>query len=125
PAPGGMTRFLPFVRYRLKTHKSAFQIRSGRLTLAQSGAFTADPPLILELFAESARLGVDVHPDALAEARAAVHLVADVRSHPRAVQAMFDILGSAAPEVALRLMAESGVIGVFMPEFGRIVGRTQ
>ena len=124
-APGGMTRFLPFVRHRLKTHISAFQIRSGRLTVTEPQALSADPPLILELFAEAARLGVDIHPDALGHARSLNHLVGDVRSHPRAANALFTILASSAPEVALRLMTEAGVMSAFLPEFGRIVGRTQ
>ncbi len=124
-APGGMSRFLPFVRAR-RPHNPAFAIASGRLTVTQPEAMESDPRLILDMFAEAARLGVDIHPDAMAHARALNGLIDDqVRADPRAAAALFTVLDSAAPEVALRLMAEAGVIEQFLPEFGRIVGRTQ
>jgi len=126
PAPGGMSRFLPFMRRKLRPRHGAFEVRAGRLAIADSAALSADPPLMLEMFAEAARLGVDVHPDALAEVRALNELIDDsVRSDPRAAAALFAVLDGSAPEVALRLMIETGVMSAFIPEFGRIVGRTQ
>jgi hypothetical protein len=51
---------------------------------------------------------------------------ADLRADPEANRLFLDILTSERdPETTLRRMNEAGVLGRFIPEFGRLIGQTQ
>ena len=104
-----------------------YRIRHGRLDLIDYDAFVARPVRILRLFQEEQTSGIPIHPDALRLVTANLHLVDDtLRADPEANKIFLSLLLSTAnPERTLRLMNEVGVLGAFIPEFGRIVAMMQ
>ncbi len=110
-----------------ETAPAGYAIRHGRLDVADYGAFPRDPVNILRLFREGNRSDVMIHPDSLRLITANLHLIDDaVRADPEANRIFLElILSPTNPERALRLMNETGVLGAFIPEFGRIVAMMQ
>ena len=96
-------------------------------TSADEGAFRKDPVNILRLFEEALRTDIPIHPDALRRVAASLDLIDDtVRADREANRIFLDLLlGHNNPERALRRMNEVGVLGAFIPEFGRIVAMMQ
>src|SRR5262249_55575509 len=70
---------------------------------------------------------LDVHPTLVGEAAKRLkRITPDVRRDPRAIDAFLSVAASDHhPGAALRLMNEAGVLGRFLPEFGRIVAQMQ
>lgn len=104
-----------------------YRLRAGRLDVIDPQAFLADPVNILRLFDRGLQLGVFIHPDALRMVAANLGLVDDrLRDDPEANRIFLSLLTSQNnPERALRLMNEVGVLGAFIPEFGRVVAMMQ
>ncbi len=127
PRPGfGQTlrNVLSFGRDRTA---AGYRLKHGRLDVADAGAFLADPVNILRLFREGLSTGTLIHPDALRLVAANLSLIdARLRKDPEANRIFLELLlGHDNPERALRLMNEVGVLGAFIPEFGRIVAMMQ
>ncbi|MCH8858092.1 MAG: [protein-PII] uridylyltransferase [Proteobacteria bacterium] len=120
-----LRRFLPSL---LKPHagRDDFFVENGRLQ-ARSGLFREDPVNMIRLFHVSNEKTVDAHPATLRTITRSLHLIDDqVRNDPTANRLFLDILTSRHdPERALRHMNEAGVMGRFMPEFGRVVAQMQ
>lgn len=106
---------------------SGYKLRHGRIDVADAETFLADPLNILRLFAEGQATGIPIHPDALRLITQNLHLIDDaLRADPVANRIFLEILlGRSKPEIGLRLMNEVGVLGAFIPEFGRIVAMMQ
>ncbi|MEL6583032.1 MAG: [protein-PII] uridylyltransferase [Pseudomonadota bacterium] len=106
---------------------AGFQVRDGRLTIEDQGAFLADPVNLLRLFEEGLATGLLLHPDALRMATRNLDLMTDeVRVDPTANAIFLDMLTTSGdPERALRRMNETGVLGAFIPEFENIVAMMQ
>jgi [protein-PII] uridylyltransferase len=104
-----------------------WRLNNGRLDLADPDAFRNDPVNILRLFQEGLATGIPIHPDALRRVAASLALIDDrVRDDPEANRIFLELLlGHNNPEASLRLMNEVGVLGAFIPEFGRIVAMMQ
>ncbi|HEX6866588.1 MAG TPA: [protein-PII] uridylyltransferase, partial [Caulobacteraceae bacterium] len=70
---------------------------------------------------------LDLHPDAFTCVTRALPLInAKVRRDPKAAQAFLDVLARGRHTFrVLTLMNESGVLGRFIPEFGRVVAQMQ
>jgi [protein-PII] uridylyltransferase len=104
-----------------------YRMRSGRLDVADPDAFLARPVSFLRLFEEGLASGVEIHPDALRLVAANLELIDDpVRDDPEANRLFLGLLLSHNnPERTLRLMNEVGLLGAFIPEFGRIVAMMQ
>ncbi len=107
--------------------KPGFAIEKGRITVAGPEVFSRDPVNLIRLFWMADRNGLAIHPDAKRLVIAALKLIdAKLRADAEANRLFLDILTSRnSPEVVLRLMNESGVLGRFIPEFGRIVALMQ
>lgn len=105
----------------------AYQLKHGRLDMIDPRALHHDPVNILRLFEEGLSTGVEIHPDALRRVVANLELIDDrLRNDREANRIFLDLLlGHNNPERALRLMNEVGVLGAFIPEFGRIVAMMQ
>lgn len=105
----------------------AFRLESGRLTTVQGDLFPREPRQILRLFELAAAHDLDIHPAALASASRNLGKVnAHLRRDPAARASFLAAATSRTnPAAALRLMNETGVLGRFVPEFGRIVAKTQ
>lgn len=82
---------------------------------------------LLRLFYVAQQNGVDIHPHALRDITRNTHLLTpDVLEDERANACFLDILLSPYdPAKTLRKMADAGVLGRFIPAFGRIIGLMQ
>ncbi|MBV0892498.1 [protein-PII] uridylyltransferase [Paracoccus sp. Z118] len=119
----------PFSRFlrRRRRLREGFRELNGRLTISDPDLFQRDPLNILRLFEEAVRTGIKMHPEAMRAVTSNLDLIDEkMRSDPEAVQIFLDtLLKHGAPERALRRMNELGVLGAFIPEFGRIVAMMQ
>ncbi|HWJ88231.1 MAG TPA: [protein-PII] uridylyltransferase [Pelagibacterium sp.] len=104
-----------------------FVLEHGRLTVASEDVFAADPVNIIKIFWVAGREGVMFHPEALKLLTRSMRLIdARLRADPRANTYFLEILTNApSVERVLRRMNESGVLGRFVPEFGKIVALMQ
>jgi len=104
-----------------------FLVRDGRIDVADEGVFERDPVDMLRLFDACLRTGALVHPNAMRTIAARLDRVDDgMRADPEANAIFLRLLcRSADPERALRRMNECGLLGRFVPQFGRVVAMTQ
>ncbi|WP_426315845.1 [protein-PII] uridylyltransferase [Methylobacterium fujisawaense] len=104
-----------------------FWIDHGRVNLRAEDAFERDPVNLIRLFWLADRHNLAIHPDAKRLANRSLRLVnPSLRVDPEANRLFVEILTSRnAPEEALREMNEAGVLGRFIPDFGRIVAMMQ
>ncbi|MEM8788938.1 MAG: [protein-PII] uridylyltransferase [Pseudomonadota bacterium] len=104
-----------------------YAIRNGRLDLADPGAFESDPLNILRIFQTALDSGYLMHPDAMRRVAGSLHLIDDALRNDAEANRIFLylIVDGGNPERALRRMNEMGVLGAFLPDFGRIVAMMQ
>ncbi len=123
-----LDRFHIRVRRQDKLIKEfGFLIENGRLKAGRPDVLDHDPVNMIRMFWLADRYGVALHPDLMHLAISRLHLIdANLRDDPEANQLFLDVLSSRnSPEVVLRLMNEAGVLGRFIPPFGRIVAMMQ
>ncbi|NWG54201.1 MAG: [protein-PII] uridylyltransferase [Hydrogenophilaceae bacterium] len=103
-----------------------FTLVGGRLS-AESAATFDDPVNILRVFEIADANDLDLHPDLITLIdRRLRRIDSGLRSDPRAIAAFLNAATSKRnPAAVLRLMNETGVLGRFVPEFGRVVGQMQ
>ena len=106
---------------------SDFAIEVDRVTVARRDAFERDPVNLIRLFFIAGRYGLPIHPDATRLVTLSLRRIDPaLRENPEANRLFMEILTSRnAPETVLRRMNEAGVLGRFIPEFGRIVAMMQ
>ncbi|MBA4785838.1 MULTISPECIES: [protein-PII] uridylyltransferase [Pseudorhizobium] len=99
----------------------------GRITLADPDVFKRDPVNIIRLFHVADINDLEFHPDALKRVTRSLSLITDeVREDEEANRLFLSMLTSRrAPALMLRRMNEAGVLGRFIPDFGRIVSMMQ
>lgn len=104
-----------------------FKIDGERLTVKNDNLFEKSPIAMLELFQTAQKNGLDIHPHALKLVAQNLPKIDDeFRNDPRANTIFLEILLSPkAAEATLRKMSDSGVLGRFIREFGRVIGQTQ
>jgi [protein-PII] uridylyltransferase len=104
-----------------------FMIENGRVTVARDDVFERDPVNLIRLFWIADRNSVAIHPDATRLVTLSLKRIdSTLRGDAEANKLFLDILISHnATEVVLRLMNEAGVLGRFIPEFGRVVALMQ
>ena len=104
-----------------------FIIDNDRINVPSEHAFENDPVNLIRLFWLADRHNLPIHPDATRLATRSLKLVnPSLRNDPEANKLFLEIITSRnAPEVVLRLMNEAGVLGRFVPDFGRIVSMMQ
>ena len=100
---------------------------AGRLSVTGPEVFAAAPEKLLMLFRTADEHDLDLHPDAFSAVSRSLSLVTpSLRRDPEATRAFLDILAHGQrPYRVLTLMNETGLLGRFLPEWGRIVGQTQ
>jgi len=100
---------------------------AGRLSVTGPEVFAAAPEKLLMLFRTADEHDLDLHPDAFSAVSRSLNLVTpSLRRDPEATRAFLDILAHGQrPYRVLTLMNETGLLGRFLPEWGRIVGQTQ
>jgi len=97
------------------------------LALRRTAALRERPAMILRLFRMAHERGLELHPATLRAVRSAAARHAEtLRADPSAAAVFMDILATPDhPERVLRRMNEAGVLGRFVPDFGRIVAQMQ
>ena len=123
-----MNRFLTRFRRRGPgVGGGAFKVESKRLTIAAPDIFQRDPVNLIRLFHRADQTGMAIHPDATRAVTLSLKRIDAALRGDREANALFlDILTSRnSPEIVLRRMNEAGVLGRFIPDFGRIVAMMQ
>jgi [protein-PII] uridylyltransferase len=112
---------------RGKKAREGYAIKQNRLTVAEPETFFADKLNILKLFEEALRTGYLIHPDAMREVQARLHLIDNaMRRDAEANRIFLDLLlKHGNPERALRRMNELGALSAFLPEFAPVVAMMQ
>ncbi|MBL8710121.1 MAG: [protein-PII] uridylyltransferase [Rhodospirillaceae bacterium] len=138
---GGLTRYVcaaieaqlirkPLLRLPalgiLRKELGGFPLESGRLTIARADHFNQHPVDLLRIFAVAQQHDVEIHPSAMTAMSHSLRLVDQVREDPAANALFLDMLISPkSPEQTLRRLNEVGVLGRFIPDFGRVVAQMQ
>jgi [protein-PII] uridylyltransferase len=118
-------RLIPKVSGNL-TDAPAFRLEGGRVVPRSPDVFKSDPVSMIRLFAAAGRHGAEIHPDAIKLLRKSLGLVRGILEDPEANAIFLELLSSGDnPDIVLRMMNEAGVLGRFIPAFGRIVAMMQ
>ena len=121
-------RFLqPFRRRRSRAPQGDFIVDHDRISIIDADVFKRDPVNIIRLFWMADHHGLPLHPDALRAVTLSLRLIdADLRANKEANRLFLEILLSRnMTEITLRRMNETGVLGRFIPDFGKIVAMMQ
>ncbi|NBX06896.1 MAG: [protein-PII] uridylyltransferase, partial [Proteobacteria bacterium] len=104
-----------------------FILEKGRLHLPENRRFRDHLDQIVRLFNFALIHELDIHPDTLRRLTRAVRAARTAQLQTAQTHEIFlqIISGKGNPERVLRLMNESGWLGIYMPDFGRIVGMMQ
>ena len=99
----------------------------GRIALASPDVFKRDPVNLLRFFHIADINGLEFHPAALRQVTRSLSLIKPaLRENEEANRLFLSILTSRRkPELILRRMNEAGVLGRFIPDFGKIVSMMQ
>jgi [protein-PII] uridylyltransferase len=110
-----------------KRSLGGFTLDGERLDVQSDSAFREDPVNFLRLFHVAQEHELDIHPHALRLITQSLRGIdAKLRAEPEANRLFMEILTSRKdPETALRRMNEAGVLGRFIPDFGRVVAQMQ
>jgi len=121
----GIGRFMQALRR--KKVIAGFRVDGGRLAVTNENLFERDGVNLIRIFHLAGEHNLDIHPDALKlVTRSLKYIDADLRRDEEANRLFLEILTSQKnPERTLRLMNEAGVLGRFVPDFGRIVALMQ
>ena len=107
--------------------RDGLYVSGGRIAAVSEDTFIERPVRLVTIFRRAQIEGRDIHP---ATARL-IHqgqglITAEVCDDPEANRAFRAILTDRRdPERILRMMNEAGVMGQFLPDFGRVVAQTQ
>ena len=106
---------------------SQFKIDAGRLNMAGDDVLGDDPVNFLRLFGLADRHNLSIHPDALRLVHRNLSAIGKpLRKDADANRIFMELLcDSSDPEAILRILNEAGVLGRFIPDFGRIVALMQ
>ena len=114
-------------RVRAIAEAQDFKVDIGRVNVISDDAFERDPVNLIRLFWIADRSNLPIHPNATRLVTQSLKRIdARLRDDREANRLFLEILTSRnAPEIALRRMNEAGVLGRFIPDFGRVVGMMQ
>lgn len=104
-----------------------FVADAGRLTTKTAQTFKQDPVNMLRLFETAQAQKLDIHPAALRRVTQSLKLIDnDIRQDAAANASFVAMLTSPNdPAETLKRMNEAGVLGRFVPDFGRVVAQMQ
>lgn len=136
PQPQAFTGLVPrlnrmfqtFSRQRGKIRGAkGFMVDNQRINITGKEIFRRDPVNLIRIFHLADKYGLSLHPHAAQQAARSLRLIdAGMREDKTANALFLDILTSPRnPALVLRRMNESGVLGKFIPDFGRIVAMMQ
>src|SRR5260370_20374099 len=121
-----MSRFRPRTRPTL-SESDDFVIDYNRINVLDANVFKHDPVNLIRIFHLAQKYNLAFHPDAMHLATRSLKLIDQaLRDNPEANRLFIEILTSKNDaETVLRRMNEAGVLGRFIPAFGRIVAMMQ
>jgi [protein-PII] uridylyltransferase len=104
-----------------------FMVDNNRITVTDAEVFRRDPLNLIRIFHLAQKHDLAFHPDALRAATRSLKLIdQELRDNEEANRLFLEILTSRSnAETVLRRMNETGVLGKFVPEFGRVVSMMQ
>ncbi|RCL02300.1 MAG: [protein-PII] uridylyltransferase [Candidatus Tokpelaia sp. JSC189] len=117
-----------FSRSRCKIAGSKdFIVDNHRLNIRSNWIFERDPVNLMRIFYLADKYGLAFHPHAMRQVARSLKLITAKIREDRTTNALFlGILTSPrTPAITLRRMNESGVLGKFIPDFGKIVAMMQ
>jgi [protein-PII] uridylyltransferase len=124
-----LDRFIGRLRRRARVVAGAvdFVVDHDRISVVNERVFERDPINLIRLYWAADKSGLAIHPDATRLVTKSLKRIdGKLRNDPEANRLFLEILTSrSAPETVLRRMNEAGVLGRFIPDFGRIVGMMQ
>jgi [protein-PII] uridylyltransferase len=124
-----LDRFVGHLRRRTRALSGTkdFIVENGRISTAGPDVFKDDPVNLIRIYWYADRDQLPLHPNAARLVTLSLRLINDELRRNKDANALFlDILTSKrSPEVVLRKMHESGVLGRFIPDFGRISAMMQ
>ncbi len=105
----------------------SFRVEGGRLNVAREDVFDERPIRLIRLFRLAQQHQLEIHPATLRLVHQSLKLIdATLRENAEANEIFLAMLTDRHdPETALRRMNEAGVLGRFVPDFGRVVAQTQ
>ena len=117
----------PRARRRPLLEAKDFIVDHNRINVADPEVFERDPVNLIRIFHLAQRHSLAFHPDAMRLATRSLKLIDKaVREDPEANRLFLEILTAKNDtEIVLRRMNETGVLGRFVPDFGRIVSMMQ
>jgi [protein-PII] uridylyltransferase len=127
--PQGLSRFWP-KRHGVETSRRllapGFYEDAGRLAV-EPLTFERSPIELIRVFGLADRHNLDLHPDAFALVNRSLNLIDNkLRRDRHAARAFLRVLARGRDTYrTLTLMNDAGVLGRYLPEFGRIVGQMQ
>jgi [protein-PII] uridylyltransferase len=121
-----MARFRPRPRHTLSETED-FIVDYNRINVADENVFKRDPVNLIRIFHLAQKYNLAFHPDAMHLATRSLKLIDQaLRENEEANRLFLEILTSKNDaETVLRRMNEAGVLGTFVPAFGRIVAMMQ
>jgi [protein-PII] uridylyltransferase len=138
---GGLTRYVcaaieshcfrkPLLRLPtlgiLRKELDGLPLENGRLTIPRADHFGQQPIDLLRIFRVAQKHDVEIHPTAMTAMSHCLRLVDQLREDAAANALFLDMLTAPVrAELTLRRMNEVGVLGRFLPDFGRVVAQMQ
>ena len=121
-----MARFRPRGR-RTLAETDDFLVDNNRINAAEPEVFRRDPVNLIRIFHLAQRHNLAFHPDAIRSVTRSLRLIdRELRENEEANRLFLEILTSRNnAETVLRRMNEAGVLGRFVPDFGRVVSMMQ
>ena len=120
-----MARLRPQASRRLRDSDD-FIVDYNRINLAVPDVFEHDPVNLIRIFRLAQKHNLAFHPDAMRAAKLSLGLITQqMRDDEEANKLFVEILISDNSEIVLRRMNEAGVLGRFIPPFGKIVSMMQ
>ncbi|MDG1995782.1 MAG: [protein-PII] uridylyltransferase, partial [Emcibacteraceae bacterium] len=108
-------------------YADGFPIEGSRISIKNAKEIVKDPVKMIEIFQVAQKYDLDIHPRALRIIRQNLKLIRGrTRNDQRANELFIEIMTfKEGPGFILRLMNEVGVLGRFVPDFGRVVAQMQ
>ncbi len=105
----------------------AFKMDGGRLNFSSPDICRTDPVTMLQLFEVSAQKNLPIHPKAYKAVHHSLDAIDDNLREDKTANALFMtmLLETDDPESIIRRLNESGILGRFIPEWGKIVAMMQ
>ncbi|HEY1309983.1 MAG TPA: [protein-PII] uridylyltransferase [Pseudolabrys sp.] len=121
-----MAKFRPVKRRKL-AESDDFIVDKNRINVAAAGVFKRDPVNLIRIFHLAQKHNLAFHPDAMRAITRSLKLIdGKLREDEEANTLFLEILTSRNdPETVLRRMNEAGVLGHFVPAFGKVVAMMQ